>query len=285
MFKRTLRLSKLLKNQINFKTTLPNQKQAKFPIAGVKNVILVSSSKGGVGKSMVSVNLAYSIKAINEKIQVGILDADVFGPSLPTMVGLAGKKPAFNKQNLILPLVNYGVKCMSMGFLVDEENPIVWRGLMVMSAINRLLRNISWGELDLLVIDMPPGTGDTQLSIIQSIPIDGVVIVATPQKICLIDAIRGANMFRKMNVQIIGCISNMNHFVCHNCSQRQYLFDSDKLKLEEKLDLPILAEIPFDKDILKCSDEGCPIIIKSSNHPVSILFKELSEKVIAKLKF
>lgn len=180
-------------NQPKPRGTLPK----KLPIAGVKQVIVVASGKGGVGKSTTAVNLALGIQACDKTKLIGLLDADVYGPSIPKMMNL--KRPVhLNKQQLMQPLMNFGIKCMSMGFLIeDESNPIVWRGLMVMSAIQRLLRQVSWGPLDYLIVDMPPGTGDTQLTLSQNIPIDGAVIVTTPQDIALLDARKGAEMFRK----------------------------------------------------------------------------------------
>ena len=188
-------------------------------------------------------------------------------------------------ENLIIPLVNYGVKCMSMGFLVDEENPIVWRGLMVMSAMEKLLRSVYWGELDVLIVDMPPGTGDTQLSIVQNIPIDGVIIVTTPQKVCLADVVRGTKMFNDLNVPIYGFVKNMSHFVCGKCSHHEPIFDSNELEgLAKKFNTEILANIPLDRNLSKAADDGCPLVIKNVNNPISQIFIQLAEKVLSKLE-
>ncbi|KAH9416460.1 hypothetical protein DERP_012888 [Dermatophagoides pteronyssinus] len=258
----------------------------KFPIAGVERIILISSAKGGVGKSSVTVNLALAIKCLYPNKKIGILDADIFGPSLPTMIGLLGKKPTTNKQNLIIPLVNYGVKCMSMGFLVDEDKPIVWRGLMVMSAMEKLLRSVYWGNLDLLIVDMPPGTGDTQLSIVQNIPIDGVIIVTTPQKVCLADVVRGTQMFQDLDVPVLGFVKNMSHFICDNCSHHQSIFwDSNELEyLAKKFNTEILAQIPLDPNLSKSLDNGCPLVVENPDNPCSQIFIQLAGKVLSNLE-
>ncbi|OTF79892.1 iron-sulfur protein NUBPL-like protein [Euroglyphus maynei] len=246
----------------------------KLPIAGVKQVLLVSSAKGGVGKSLITVNLAYAIKCLDQNKKVGILDADIYGPSLPTMIGLR-EKPTTNK-----------LKCMSMGFLIDEEKPIVWRGLMVMSAMEKLLRSVYWGELDVLLVDMPPGTGDTQLSIIQNIPIDGVIIVTTPQKVCLADVVRGTKMFQDLNVPIYGFVKNMSHFVCGKCSHHEPIFDTnDELEcLAKKFNTEILVNIPLDRNLSKSADNGCPLVIENINNPNAQIFIQLAEKILSKLE-
>uniref|UniRef100_A0A8B9RFK9 Iron-sulfur cluster transfer protein NUBPL n=2 Tax=Astyanax mexicanus TaxID=7994 RepID=A0A8B9RFK9_ASTMX len=201
---------------------LPKQK----PIAGVKEVIVVASGKGGVGKSTTAVNLALGLTANDQSKQVGILDADVYGPSVPKLMNLRGN-PELTDNNLMRPLTNFGIPCMSMGFLVEDTAPIVWRGLMVMSAIEKLLRQVDWGLLDYLIVDMPPGTGDVQLSITQNIPIAGAVIVSTPQDIALLDARRGAEMFRKVNVPVLGLVQNMSVFQCPQCNHQTHIFGSD----------------------------------------------------------
>ncbi|XP_060569949.1 iron-sulfur protein NUBPL-like isoform X2 [Ruditapes philippinarum] len=211
----------------------------KATIDGVKKVVVVASGKGGVGKSTTSVNLALAMAANKPSAHVGLLDADVYGPSLPTMMNLKGE-PHVNEKNQMIPLVNFGIKCMSMGFLVDEKSPIVWRGPMVMGAVQRLLRHVAWGPLDYLFVDMPPGTGDTQLSLSQNIPIDGAVIVSTPQDIALLDARRGAEMFYKVNVPVLGMVQNMSVYVCPKCGHMEHVFGEDgahKLAEEMKIDL------------------------------------------------
>ncbi|XP_013786683.1 iron-sulfur protein NUBPL-like [Limulus polyphemus] len=219
----------------------PKGLPTKLPIAGVKQVIVVASGKGGVGKSTTAVNLALAIKMTQKNKDVGLLDADVYGPSIPRMMNLSGQ-PEVTNQNLMKPLMNFGIKCMSMGFLVEEKSAIVWRGLMVMSAIQKLLRQVAWGPLDYLVVDMPPGTGDTQLSLSQSIPITGAVIVTTPQDIALLDAVRGTDMFRKVGVPVLGIIQNMNAFSCPNCGHTSYIFGQDGAqRVAKQLDVEILV--------------------------------------------
>lgn len=251
----------------------------KFPIPGVENTILVASGKGGVGKSATAVNLAVALRGKDCNNTVGILDADVYGPSLPTMMNLYDQ-PEINNQNLMLPLMNYGIKCMSMGFLVDKDKPIVWRGLMVMSAIQQLTRKVKWGPLDYLVVDMPPGTGDTQLSISQNIHVDGAVIVTTPQDIALVDARKGAEMFKTVNIPVIGIVQNMSYFSCSNCGHNENIFGANGgKKLAEELGLPLLAEIPIDKTITNAADKGVPPIISEPESKISIMYFDLAEKI------
>jgi ATP-binding protein involved in chromosome partitioning len=256
----------------------------KFPIAGVKQVIVVASGKGGVGKSTTAVNLALGIKAVDKTKLVGLLDADVYGPSIPKMMNLRGPVH-LNKQQLMEPLVNFGIKCMSMGFLLEHENdPIVWRGLMVMSAIQRLLRQVSWGPLDYLVVDMPPGTGDTQLTMSQNIPIDGAVIVTTPQDIALLDARKGAEMFRKVNVPVLGIVQNMSTYKCPKCGHEEHIFGKDGARaLAQDVNIDVLVDIPLHTEIRQTSDEGNPIVVSKPNGVQAFAFKELAKKVLAKL--
>ncbi|XP_022325301.2 iron-sulfur cluster transfer protein NUBPL-like isoform X2 [Crassostrea virginica] len=256
----------------------------KFPIAGVENVIVVASGKGGVGKSTTAVNLALGLAANDESKTVGILDADVYGPSLPTMMNV-NAEPELNKQNLMIPLQNYGLKCMSMGFLVEENAPIVWRGMMVMSALQKLLRQVAWGPLDYLVIDMPPGTGDTQLSISQNIPINGALIVSTPQDIALLDARKGAEMFRKVDVPVLGLIQNMSIYTCPNCGHQEHIFGKDGIdKIAKAMKLDILGDIPLNKHIREGCDMGKPILVTDPNCPESLVYKDIARKVMEILK-
>lgn len=256
---------------------VPKQKA----IPGVKQVIVVASGKGGVGKSTTAVNLALGLAAY--EAHVGLLDADVHGPSIPRMMNLKGT-PALTDSNLMIPLVNYGINCMSMGFLVEETAPIVWRGLMVMSAIEKLLRQVEWGQLDYLVIDMPPGTGDVQLSISQNIPISGAVIVSTPQDIALLDAERAAKMFQKVNVPVLGIVQNMSFFQCPKCKHETYIFGAEGAKeLAAKLELDVLGDIPLHMNIREMSDKGQPIVISHPDSPEANAYLRLSAEVMKKL--
>ncbi|XP_017816577.1 iron-sulfur protein NUBPL isoform X2 [Papio anubis] len=235
---------------------LPKQK----PIEGVKQVIVVASGKGGVGKSTTAVNLALALAANDSSKAIGLLDVDVYGPSIPKMMNLKGN-PELSQSNLMRPLLNYGIACMSMGFLVEENEPVVWRGLMVMSAIEKLLRQVDWGQLDYLVVDMPPGTGDVQLSVSQNIPITGAVIVSTPQDVALMDAHKGAEMFRKVHVPVLGLVQNMSVFQCPKCKHKTHIFGADGArKLAQTLGLEVLGDIPLHLNIREASDTGQPIV-------------------------
>ncbi|CAM4644982.1 unnamed protein product [Leuciscus chuanchicus] len=258
---------------------LPKQK----PIAGVKEVIVVASGKGGVGKSTTAVNLALGLMANDQSKSVGLLDADVYGPSIPKLMNLKGN-PELTDNNLMRPLVNFGISCMSMGFLVEEVAPIVWRGLMVMSAIEKLVRQVDWGNLDYLVIDMPPGTGDVQLSITQNIPIAGAVIVSTPQDIALLDARRGAEMFRKVNVPVLGLVQNMSVFQCPKCNHQTHIFGSDGAKeLAHTLGVEMLGDIPLHLNIRETSDKGQPVVVSSPNSPEAEAYRRVAAAVVRRL--
>ncbi|XP_073495173.1 iron-sulfur cluster transfer protein NUBPL isoform X2 [Phyllobates terribilis] len=250
------------------------------PIPGVKHVLVVASGKGGVGKSTTAVNLALGIAASDHVKAVGLLDADVYGPSIPRMMNLKGN-PEVSDKNLMIPLVNYGIKCMSMGFLVEETAPIVWRGLMVMSAIERLLRQVDWGELDYLVIDMPPGTGDVQLSISQNIPISGAVIVSTPQDIALLDARRGAEMFQKVNVPVLGLVQNMSVFHCPKCDHKTHIFGADGAqRLAAAMGLDILGDIPLHINIRETCDLGKPVVVSDPESSEAKAYMGIAQQII-----
>ncbi|CAL8273812.1 unnamed protein product [Merluccius merluccius] len=259
---------------------LPKQK----PISGVKQVVVVASGKGGVGKSTTAVNLALGLMANNPSKSVGLLDADIHGPSIPKLMNLKGN-PDLTETNRMVPLTNYGIPCMSMGFLVDEEAPIVWRGLMVMSALEKLLRQVDWGTLDYLVVDMPPGTGDVQLSISQNIPVTGAVIVSTPQDIALLDARRGAEMFRKVNVPVLGLVQNMSVFQCPNCQHQTHIFGSDGArKLADTLGVHFLGDIPLHLNIREMSDRGQPVVISSPDSPEAEAYRKLAAAVLLRIQ-
>jgi len=256
----------------------------KLPIPGVENIIAVASGKGGVGKSTTSVNLAVALSQVHEGAKVGILDADIYGPSIPTLMNLDGE-PELNKQNLMIPLVNYGIKCMSMGFLVDEKSAVVWRGLMVMSAVQKLLREVLWGPLDYLVIDMPPGTGDVQLSISQNIPVSGSVIVTTPQDLALADARRAVTMFRQVGVPCLGLVENMSVYVCPCCGHQEHIFGQHGAdSLTADTGAHILGEVPLTRSIRELSDSGQPLTIVRPDGVESQVYKSIAEKVMTNLQ-
>ncbi|XP_004682169.1 PREDICTED: iron-sulfur protein NUBPL isoform X2 [Condylura cristata] len=258
---------------------LPKQK----PIDGVKQVIVVASGKGGVGKSTTAVNLALALSVNDSSKAVGLLDVDVYGPSVPKMMNLRGN-PELSQNNLMRPLLNYGIACMSMGFLIEETAPVVWRGLMVMSAIEKLLRQVDWGQLDYLVVDMPPGTGDVQLSVSQNIPISGAVIVSTPQDIALMDAHKGAEMFRKVQVPVLGLIQNMSVFQCPKCKHRTHIFGADGTrKLAQTLGLDVLGDIPLHLNIREASDTGQPIVFSQPESEEAKAYLKIAAEVVRRL--
>ncbi|MBL4906793.1 MAG: Mrp/NBP35 family ATP-binding protein [Sneathiella sp.] len=231
---------------------------------GVTSIVAVASGKGGVGKSTTAVNLALALLARGKK--VGLLDGDIYGPSLPRMLGITGKPTA--KGRLLSPLVGYGLKVMSMGFLVEEDTPMIWRGPMVISALTQMLQDVDWGDLDILVVDMPPGTGDVQLTMAQQVPLAGAIIVSTPQDIALIDARKGLNMFRKVDVPILGIIENMSLFICPKCGQQSDIFGHGGARQEAvRLGMPFLGSIPLHMDIRKNSDNGTPEVIATPDGP------------------
>jgi len=236
----------------------------KAMVPGVGAIVAVASGKGGVGKSTTAANLALALKTLG--LRVGVLDADIYGPSMPRMLGISGR-PGTSDGRTLQPLENYGVLCMSMGFLVAEDTPMIWRGPMVMSAIQQMLRDVAWGELDVLVVDMPPGTGDAQLTLAQQVPLTGAVIVSTPQDIALLDARKGLNMFRKVDVPVFGIVENMSYFLCPHCGERSEIFSHGGARREaERLGTEFLGEIPLDIVIRETSDGGQPIVI---SHPES----------------
>jgi ATP-binding protein involved in chromosome partitioning len=251
-------------------------------IAGIKHMIAVASGKGGVGKSTTAVNLALAFQAIG--LKAGILDADIYGPSQPRLLGLSGR-PQVVRGNTLRPMEAYGLKAMSMGFLVDEGTPIIWRGPMVVSALTQMLRDVDWGELDTLVIDMPPGTGDVQLTMAQQVPLSGAIIVSTPQDLALIDARKGLNMFRKVDVPVLGIVENMSFFVCPKCGERSDIFGHGGARLEaEKLGIPFLGGVPLDMEIRLTSDDGRPIVATSPNGAHAQIYRDIATKAWAELK-
>lgn len=254
----------------------------KLDLGKVDNVIAVASGKGGVGKSTTAVNLALALA--RQGLKVGLFDADIYGPSIPRLMGLADAKPQ-SKGDQILPLEKDGLKIMSIGFLVDEEAPMIWRGPMVIGALEQLLRDVKWGKLDVMVIDMPPGTGDTQLTVSQRVPLSGAVVVSTPQDIALLDARKGLNMFRKVEVPVLGFIENMSYYVCPNCGHREEVFSHGGAhRTADEMGADFLGEIPLDIKIRETSDSGTPIVVSDPDSPHAAAYGAIAEKIRAKLK-
>jgi len=257
----------------------PQGGRATGTVAGVKHLIAVASGKGGVGKSTTAVNLALAFQA--NGLAAGILDADIYGPSQPRLLGLKGR-PKVISGTTLKPMEAYGLKAMSMGFLVDEDTPIIWRGPMVVSALNQMLREVAWGErgdLDVLVIDMPPGTGDVQLTMAQQVPLSGAIIVSTPQDLALIDARKGLNMFKKVDVPVLGIIENMSYFICPKCGERSEIFGHGGAEREaEKLGVPFLGSIPLHMEIRARSDSGQPVVVANPDSPHAQAFREIASR-------
>lgn len=261
--------------------TAPPAGGGKAGVPGIKKIIAVASGKGGVGKSTTSVNLALAMASTG--LKVGLLDADIYGPSMPRMLGLKDRPTVEGK--ILSPLEGYGIKVMSMGFLVEEETPMIWRGPMVISALTQMLREVAWGELDLLVVDMPPGTGDAQLTMSQQVPLAGAVIVSTPQDIALIDARKGLNMFRKVEVPILGLIENMSTFICPKCGEQSDIFGHGGARSEaERLGVPFLGEVPLHMDIRTNSDGGTPVTASNPEGPHALIYKQIAHEVLARLE-
>jgi ATP-binding protein involved in chromosome partitioning len=250
-------------------------------VPGVKQIIAVASGKGGVGKSTTTANLAVGLSRLG--LRVGVLDADIYGPSVPKIFGISGK-PRVVSGRTLAPMEAHGLKIMSIGFLVDEETPMIWRGPMVISAITQMLREVAWGELDVLVVDMPPGTGDAQLTMAQQTPLAGAVIVSTPQDLALLDARRGVAMFRKVEVPILGVVENMSYFVCPACGHRSDIFAHGGARHEaERLGVPFLGEIPLAMPIRETSDGGLPIVASDPESPHAKAYLMLARQVQAQL--
>ena len=259
----------------------PGTLGGKPALPGIRSVVAVASGKGGVGKSTTSVNLALALVRLGQR--VGLLDADIYGPSQPRMLGIAGRPRSADGKKL-LPMENYGVRVMSMGFLVDEDAPMIWRGPMVQSALQQMLGDVEWGELDFLVVDLPPGTGDAQLTMAQRVPLAGAVIVSTPQDIALLDARKALNMFRKVDVPVLGIIENMSYFVCPHCGGRAEIFShGGARRTAEKFGVDFLGEIPLDLLIREETDAGRPPVVSHPDGPQAAAYLKVAEAVIAKL--
>ena len=260
----------------------PSQRGTGVP--GIKHLIAVASGKGGVGKSTTAVNLALGLQSLG--LKVAVLDADVYGPSIPKLFGLTGKPEASDAAGKKMkPLNGYGVEVMSVGFLVPEDTPMIWRGPMVMSALTQLLRETEWSPADVMVIDMPPGTGDVQLTLAQQTPLSGAVIVSTPQDLALIDARKGLNMFTKVNVPVIGIVENMSYFVCTKCGERHEIFGHGGAREEAaRISVPFLGEIPLDKEVRMRSDSGEPVVATQPEGLHAALYRDVARQVWAALE-
>ncbi|MEJ8310466.1 Mrp/NBP35 family ATP-binding protein [Agrobacterium larrymoorei] len=253
------------------------QQQTKAGVPGIGSIIAVASGKGGVGKSTTAVNLALGLQSLG--LRVGVLDADIYGPSVPRLLGISGR-PKQGEGRTIMPMENYGLKVMSMGFLVDEEAAMIWRGPMVQSALMQMLREVVWGELDVLVLDMPPGTGDVQLTIAQQVPLAGAVIVSTPQDLALIDARKGITMFRKVEVPLLGIIENMSYFIAPDTGTRYDIFGHGGAQAEAaRIGVPFLGAVPLTMSIRETSDAGTPIVVAEPNGPQAQSYQEIAQKV------
>ncbi len=247
-------------------------------LPGVKVTIAVASGKGGVGKSTVSTNLALAIHALG--YSVGLLDADIYGPSQQMMLGVEGR-PLVGEDEKIIPMENHGIKTMSLGLITSPDEPVIWRGPMVMKALDQFLTDVKWGELDFMIIDLPPGTGDAQLTITQKVPLTGAVVVTTPQDVALIDARKGLAMFRKVNVPVMGIIENMSYYICRHCGEREEIFGhGGGKKTADMLGVPFLGEIPLDGRVVVGGDSGQPIVMSNPDSPAAAAFRELARIVV-----
>lgn len=256
----------------------PAQPAGPQKIPGVERILAIASGKGGVGKSTLSANLAAALAA--EGRRVGLLDADVYGPSQPRMLGVSGR-PASPDGKTILPLRNHGVTLMSLGLLTGEGEAVVWRGPMLMGALQQMLTQVQWGALDALLVDLPPGTGDVQLTLAQKAEVSGAIVVSTPQDVALIDARKGIDMFKRMNVPVLGLVENMSTYVCPNCGHEEHIFGHGGVAAEaEKLGVPLLAEIPLHIDIRKTSDSGAPIVVARPDSAPAQAYRQLARRLI-----
>jgi ATP-binding protein involved in chromosome partitioning len=260
----------------------PSIQSGKRGVPGIRSIIAVASGKGGVGKSTTAVNIALGLATLD--LKVGVLDADIYGPSMPRLLGIKGKPETVDGKTL-KPMENYGIKVMSMGFLVEEETPMIWRGPMVMSALTQMLREVQWGELDVLVVDMPPGTGDAQLTMAQNVPLAGAVIVSTPQDLALIDARKGLNMFRKVDVPLLGIVENMSYFIAPDTGARYDIFGHGGAEREaERLGVPFLGAVPLTMDVRETSDAGTPVVVSNPTGPQAGVYREIARKVLDRLR-
>ncbi len=279
-------LTDILQQTISFDITLKIKAVRSFSIGGsgnnIKNIIAIASGKGGVGKSTTTVNLAYAL--IAEGATVGILDADIYGPSIPTLLGLKNAKPSSADGKLMTPLTAYGLSAMSIGFLVDENDATVWRGPMASGAFNQLLNETAWPELDYLLIDMPPGTGDIQLTLAQKVPVAAAVIITTPQDMALIDAAKGIAMFDKVKVPVLGIIENMSYHLCENCGHKSHIFGEEGgAKMAENKHTQLLGQLPLNMNIRKDADDGQSELITNSTGDIACLYRRIARNITGQL--
>jgi len=258
------------------KSNIEKNEKRRFQI-NAKNIIAIASGKGGVGKSTFAVNTAVALKKLGHN--VGILDADIYGPSIPRMMNIS-EKPKTNENNKLVPIEKYGIKCMSIGFLIGEDTPTIWRGPMIMKALEQMFNGVEWGDLDYLIIDLPPGTGDAQITLAQSSKLSGSIIVSTPQDIALIDARKAINMFKRVEVPVLGIVENMSYFICSNCDERHEIFSYGGAKKEaEKFETNFLGELPIDKNLRIHSDEGEPVCISEAESDMAKMYIKIAKNL------
>jgi len=253
--------------------SLPHRKKLK----DVANIIVVASGKGGVGKTTTAVNLAISLS--NEGKTVGILDGDIFGPTVPLMMNIK-ETPLVDANNMVIPPINYGVKCLSMGLLVEDSSAVIWRGPLVMSALQRLLKGTIWGPLDILILDTPPGTGDVHLSLSQNVPLSGVILVSTPQTAALQTTKRGADMYKTLKVPIIGIVENMSYVICEECNHQNVLYNNEIDEFSKEMNIEVIGKIPLEKQIIRCCEAGTPSCIKYPESSFSQSYRTISKRII-----
>jgi ATP-binding protein involved in chromosome partitioning len=252
------------------------------PLPGVQHIVAVASGKGGVGKSTVATNLAVALGLSG--VRTGLLDADIYGPSIPLMMGV-NDRPQVTSTNRILPFLNHGIKMQSLGFFLGENAPVIWRGPMVMKAVQQLLQDTEWGDLDVLVIDLPPGTGDVQLTLAQTVPLTGAVLVTTPQDLALLDVKKGAEMFKQVQAPLLGIVENMSYFMCPDCGKRTNIFrQGGGQKESERLGIPLLGRIPLETGVCDAGDTGVPVVIGQPDSAASIEFQKIATAVMEKVR-
>ncbi len=252
-------------------------------LPGVKYKIAVASGKGGVGKSTVSTNLALALRDLG--FSVGMLDADIYGPSQQMMLGIAGHPQIDESDEKIMPMQNHGIKTMSLGLITDPDTPVIWRGPMVMKALDQFLTDVKWGELDFMIIDLPPGTGDAQLTMTQKVPLSGAVVVTTPQDVALIDARKGLAMFRKVNVPVLGIVENMSYYICRHCGEREEIFGhGGGHRTADMLGVPFLGEVPLDPKVVVGGDSGEPIVVLDPNSTAAQAFRDIAATIVRQLE-